>query len=85
MARSHHRKKHKEHLRQFRHSHDTSATPPRGKTKASSLFSIVGALLGFAVSYFATQGTVIWVVTGLLAGALAGYFIGRKIDSESSK
>ncbi len=80
MARSHHRKKHKEHLRQFKQSNDTNTTTARSKTKASSVFAIAGALVGFAVGYFATQGTILWVAVGTFAGALAGYFIGRKID-----
>jgi F0F1-type ATP synthase assembly protein I len=80
MARSHHRKKHKTHLRQFRHSHDTSVSSPRSKARAVSVFTIAGALTGFAIGYFATQGTVLWVVVGLLLGGAAGYLIGRKVD-----
>jgi len=81
MARSHHRKKHKSHLRQFRHSHDITGTTSNAKTKASSVFSIAGALAGFAVSYFATQGSWAWVAGGLVIGAAAGYLIGKSIDS----
>ena len=81
MARSHHRKKHKEHLRQFRHSHETNTATSSSKTKASSIFAIAGALVGFAVSYFATQGTLVWVAAATIAGTVAGYFIGKKVDS----
>jgi len=80
MARSHHRKKHKSHLRQFRQSNDITGTASNSKTKASSVFSIAGALAGFAVAYFATQGSLGWVAGGLLIGAAAGYFIGKSID-----
>lgn len=83
MARSHHRKKHKAHVQQFRQSHDTTGIP--GKTaggRSISVFTIAGAALGFAIGYFATQGTMLWLVVGLLAGGALGYVIGRKIDSD---
>lgn len=80
MARSHHRKKHKEHLRQFKHSHETSAVSPAAKSRAAVVFAILGALVGIAVGYFATHGSLIWVAVGLAAGGAIGYFIGRNID-----
>jgi integral membrane sensor domain MASE1 len=81
MARSHHRKKHKEHLRQFRHSQDTTA-PKSGKGKTVGLFTTIGAALGFAVSYFAAQGSAVWIGIAMIAGAITGYFIGHKIDTQ---
>jgi len=84
MARSHHRKKHKEHVRQFRQSHDTSVSSPKQKGKAVSIFTIAGALVGFAIGWFATQGSILWLIVGLLTGGAAGYLIGRKIDDESA-
>jgi uncharacterized protein YcfJ len=78
MARSHHRKKHKEHVRQFRNSHDTTDTTAR--TKASSIFSIIGAITGGAVCYFASSGNWMWISAGLIAGAVLGHFIGKKLD-----
>lgn len=81
MARSHHRKKHKEHLRQFRNSQDTAAAKS-GKGKTVVLFTVIGAALGFAVSYFAAQGSAIWIAIAIIAGAVIGYFIGHKIDAE---
>lgn len=82
MARPHHRKKHKSHLRQFRHTHDTSVSSGGLKGKAVSVFTIAGAIAGLAIGYFATQGTMLWVVVGLLAGGAAGYFIGRRMDAD---
>ncbi len=86
MARSHHRKKHKNSLRQFRHSHDSSTSAgPRGRTRAATLFTIVGALTGFAICYFASQGALLWLGLGLVAGGAAGYLIGKKIDRENAR
>ena len=82
MARPHHRKKHKSHVQQFRHSHDTSVTREKTSGKAVSVFTIAGAALGFAIGFFATQGTSLWLIVGLLAGGGLGYWIGRKIDQD---
>ena len=82
MARSHHRKKHKQHLQQFKHSQETVADTPKGRSSATWVFGIAGAILGFAVSYFASSGAIIWWGPGLIAGATAGYFIGRRIDDQ---
>lgn len=84
MARSHHRKKHKEHVRQFKQVHDTavSVAPGKSKTSATWVFGIAGLIVGFAVGYFASSGDTIWMAAGSVAGVSSGYFIGRKIDSE---
>jgi len=82
MARSHHRKKHKQHLQQFKHSQETVADAPKNKSSATWVFGIAGAIIGFAVCYFASSGAILWWAAGLIAGSTAGYFIGRKIDSE---
>ncbi len=78
MARSHHRKKHKEQLRQFKLKEET--TYPKAKSKAANIFAIVGAIIGLAVSYFASEGSILWISIGLIAGGIAGYLIGRKMD-----
>jgi len=83
MARSHHRKKHKAHLQQFKHSNETNAVKT-GKGRSVGLFTIIGAALGFAVSYFATQAATIWMVAGIAAGAVLGYYIGRKVDGDGT-
>lgn len=81
MARSHHRKKHKEQLRHFKHKEETTFSTP--KSKAANIFAIMGAIVGLAVSYFATEGAVLWIIIGFVAGGIAGYLIGRKIDSNN--
>lgn len=80
MARSHHRKKHKAHLRQFKHSQESA--PEKAKGKAARVFALVGAVLGFAITYFVTEGAIAWMMAGLVVVGAAGYFWGRKIDAE---
>ena len=81
MARSHHRKKHKEQLRHFKHKEDTSWSTP--KSKAANVFAIAGAVVGLAISYFSTEGNILWITAGVIVGGIAGYLIGRRIDESS--
>ncbi|HEX4875830.1 MAG TPA: hypothetical protein VFV31_04110 [Chitinophagaceae bacterium] len=80
MARSHHRKKHKEHVRQYRNTKDELVTEKKGKTFA--VFTVLGLLLGLAIGYFATENSIIWMAAGAVGGAVTGYYIGRKIDGD---
>jgi len=86
MARSHHRKKHKQHLQQFKQSHDTSisASGTKSTAKAVWVFGIAGVILGFAIGYFASSGSILWMAVGTVAGGAAGYLVGRKIDGEKT-
>ena len=84
MARSHHRKKHKQHLQQFKNSQETVADTPKSKSSATWVFGIAGAILGFSVSYFASSGDILWLAAGLIAGSATGYLIGKKIDSQKN-
>lgn len=83
MARPHHRKKHKAHLRQFQHKSDIKDNV--AKTKASTVFAIIGAVVGLAVFYFATQGNLIWGLVGTVIGAGAGYLLGNSLDHSGKK
>jgi len=83
MARPHHRKKHKEHLQQFKHSQDT--TVEKIKSKGTKVFAVVGAVIGFAVAFFASSGSLIWMAAGLIVGGIGGYYFGLKIDNEPGK
>ena len=84
MPRSHHRKKHKEHVRQFKHTQEGFAGPsPSARTRASVIMGIAGALIGSAVAYFATNGSIPWVAGGFVAGAIGGYYVGKMMDKAS--
>lgn len=83
MARSHHRKKHKAHLRQYQQSKKTRR--PRAKSKPSNTFGILGAVVGFLVGYFATQGNWIWVIAATVIGITSGYFFGKNIARSASE
>ncbi|RYG43216.1 MAG: hypothetical protein EOO01_21680 [Chitinophagaceae bacterium] len=79
MARSHHRKKHKEQLRHFKHKEETSFSPSR--SKAANIFAVMGGVTGLAVGYFASEGSLAWCIAGVVAGSIAGYLVGRRVDT----
>jgi uncharacterized protein YcfJ len=82
MARSHHRKKHKEHLKHFKSAQqDMSGVSPSNRVSGTWMFGIAGLIVGLAIGYFATSGSILWIAVGAIAGTAAGYFIGKKIDS----
>lgn len=81
MARPHHRKKHKEHLRQYQQSREPLS--PKIKSKATRVFAIVGAVIGLAVAYFISQGALGWMIAGVVAGAGLGFLFGKSIESLS--
>ena len=85
MARPHHRKGHKEHLKQFQNRAAGSTGESKARAKASSVFAVGGAVVGFAILYFATQGDFIWAVGGAVVGLAAGYLIGKNIDRAAKK
>jgi hypothetical protein len=80
MARSHHRKKHKAHLRKFKHSHDVSSSKATGK--AAGVFTFGGIVVGLATGFFASNANILWVIVGAALGAIAGFFLGKKLDSD---
>lgn len=82
MARSHHRKKHKEHLKQFRDHSETAAKTNKGSTVVT--LTIAGLLAGFGIGYIATDGNWIWMAAGTVVMGVAGYFLGHKIDGDLS-
>jgi hypothetical protein len=85
MARPHHRKGHKEHLKQFQNRAAGSTGESKVKSKASSVFAVGGAIVGLAILYFATQGDLVWALGGAVVGAGLGYLIGKNIDRAAKK
>ena len=85
MARPHHRKGHKEHLKQFQNRTTGSTGESKARAKASSVFAVGGAIAGLAIIYFATQGDFVWALGGAVVGAALGYLIGKNFDRVAKK
>lgn len=79
MARSHHRKSHKQHLQNFKHKQDSN-NPVRGKGKTAGVFGVIGLVLGLAVGYIATSGSTLWMGVFAAAFGFVGYLVGQKVD-----
>ena len=85
MPTPHHRKKHKQHVQQFKQSHDsTTSTKAKGKGSASGVFAFGGVAIGLLLGYLASNGSLVWAGTGLVVGGIAGYLIGRGIDGSKT-
>jgi uncharacterized membrane protein YfcA len=85
MANPHHRKKHKEHLRQFQNRTSGQTGESKEKAKASSVFAVGGAVAGLAILYFATQGNFLWALGGGVVGGAIGFLIGKNLDRSPKK
>jgi Flp pilus assembly protein TadB len=79
MARSHHRKKHKEHLKHF-HNRQEAGSGISKKGKSTWVIAVLGAIAGFLILYFAAGNSVPGLIGGLVAGGAIGYFIGQRLD-----
>ena len=85
MANPHHRKKHKEHLKQFQNRIASQTGESKQKAKGSSVFALGGFIAGLAIFYFATQGDFVWAAVGAVIGGAVGYLIGKNIDRAAKK
>lgn len=80
MARSHHRKKHRQQLRSYQQGRDISEKSKR--VKVTGLFTIIGTFLGIGIGYFATGAALPMIITAVI-GTAVGYYIGRKMDQSA--
>ncbi len=80
MARSHHRKSHKQHLQQFKHKQDTGKII-KSKAKAAGVFAIIGVVVGLAIGYIASSASYVWMAVAAVAFGAAGYYVGQKVDN----
>ena len=78
MARTHHRRKHKQHLEQFKHRQDATASAPH--SRATTVFAVVGLIAGLFTSYFIFDGALLPVIAIAIIAAVLGYYIGKSVD-----
>lgn len=79
MARSHHRKSHKQHLQNFKHKENADRNV-KPKAKTTGVFGVIGLVLGLAVGYIATSGSTLWMGVLAVGFGAVGYFVGQKVD-----
>ncbi|MBK8951875.1 MAG: hypothetical protein IPM85_05750 [Chitinophagaceae bacterium] len=79
MARSHHRKAHKQRLKDYKHVHEDLAHV-RQKTGTTFVFTLLGIVLGGTVGYIATGGALLWIAAGIVVMGFAGYLLGKRVE-----
>ena len=79
MAQPHHRKKHKEHLKNFQHRNDQSDRIAK-KGKSTLPLAIIGAVGGLLLILFTVGNSIPALIAGVLIAGAAGYFIGHRLD-----
>jgi len=78
MARSHHRpKKH--------HHQPHHAVSAKTKRKGTTALTILLAVFGLLIGYLAGGGNLIFMIVGLLVGAIAGWFVSIAIGNSDTK
>jgi hypothetical protein len=73
--------------RKHHHEFHPAANAEKAKKNKSAVLvaGIFFSLLGIGIAYFATGASLLWLLTGAVAGAVAGYFFGKQIDKSFSK
>jgi Flp pilus assembly protein TadB len=79
MARSHHRKKHKEQLHHYQHRREqVSGISKKGKSAIP--LAIIGAIAGLLIVYLSAGTSIPLVIGGIVLFAAIGYFVGNRMD-----
>ena len=79
MPHSRHRHKHESHQP---HHHPAQPKPTR---KATPIVTFLAAIFGLVVAAMASESDWLWMIIGAIVGAVAGYLIGKNIDSAADK
>lgn len=79
MARSHHRRKHKEHLQHFQHRREQVAGISK-KGKSAWPLAIIGAVAGLLIAYLSAGASIPLVVSAMVIFGVVGYFVGHRMD-----
>jgi F0F1-type ATP synthase assembly protein I len=57
-----------------------------GKNKSAVPVAVIFiGLIGVGIGYFATDGSIPWLIVGLILGVGAGYLFGKQFDKSFSK
>ena len=67
------------------HPHQkSSAIPAKQRTEGRTFWAILIGCFGLFIAYFASGNNVITLASGALLGAVAGYFIGKNMEKDTS-
>ena len=60
-----------------------SAVPSSQRVKGRIIWAILFAVFGFAIVYFASEGSWLIIAIGTVAGAIIGYVAGKSMEQDA--
>lgn len=86
MPKSKNRAAHKLHQQHHNHTHGSTFNKEPERTSTARTFTIpVCLVFGGGMAWFAAGESPVWIIAGLLAGGVIGYFLGNKMDRAFGK
>ena len=74
--------------KQRKQHHEQQRSQNLVKSNKSNSFIIVLAiffvLIGIGIAFFATDGSIGWLLTGAVAGGVGGYFFAKQVEKSFS-
>ena len=77
------KKRHNSHPQQHHTPGNKPATHKNGKLVYAGI--IFFALLGLGIAFFIAGASIVWLILGIVLGAVAGYFFGYQMEKTLSK
>ena len=69
--------------RQGHHYQKPADVPASQRVKGRIIWAVLFAVFGFAMVYFASEGSWIVMLAGALVGALIGYIAGKSMEQDA--
>jgi len=87
MAQSRHRHKHThQHTHHHMQHHSaTAGSKQQTRGRAVRIMMVFLGVLGLFVAYVSAGPDLLWLTVGVIAGVVAGYFVGRSMDRAAAK
>lgn len=62
-----------------------SGVPARQRTKGTIVWAVLFGVFGLMIAFFAAGAQYLVLAGGLVAGAGAGYLVGKRMESDAGK
>lgn len=59
--------------------------PPKERTDGRTFWAILMGVFGLIIAYFAAGNNALLLALGAIAGAIAGYYIGKSMEKEAPR
>ena len=68
-----------------KHTHQDYIPHEKERKSAVPLAIIVCTVLSIGIAWFASEGSALYLISGAVIGAVAGYFAGKQMDKAFEK